>query len=338
VRRPEQRTGPNVVYLGADPVSLKPGTAAEPATYLWSERREPPPDWPADRELYPHARTVLDVHHVVHWGWKISTYLVTKGVAGGASMLAPFAAWLGMTGIAGAYGPEVVALLFTAVTTVLLVADLKRPAKFLTLLTRPNTKSWLVKGAWILIGFSGVTSLILAARALGFDAVADALRWPNALLGAGAAGYTAFLLAQCEGRDLWQSRALLPHLLAQALLLGALALCAAAPSLALAAVALIAALAHLGFALKELRGHHPTDNARQAASLLLRIPAWPGSGLRAFSQGLQLSTVAPALALFAIAAATVPWPAVLLAALVAALGVFWYEQAFVRAGQLPPLS
>ena len=338
VRRPEQNTGPNVHYLGIDPVSLKPGTAAEPETYLWSERREPPPDWPEDRDVYPDARTVLDVNHKVHWGWKISTYLVTKGIAGGAAMLAPFAAALGIVGFAGAWLPEILALVFTTITTAFLVIDLKRPAKFLTLLTRPNTRSWLVKGAWILIGFSTVTAAILAARALGFDAIADGLRWPNALLGAGAAGYTAFLLAQCEGRDLWQGKRLLPHLLSQAVMLGAIVLLIAAPTTALAVVALVGALLHLAFSIAEVVGAHDTDNAKQAASLLTRIPAWRGSSLGAFSQGLQLSTAAPVLALIVMAMTSLTWPALTFCALVAGVGVFLYEQAFVRAGQLPPLS
>ena len=36
------------------------------------------------------------------------------------------------------------------------------------------------------------------------------------LIGLAAAGYTAFLFAQCEGRDLWQTPLLLPALLARA--------------------------------------------------------------------------------------------------------------------------
>ena len=159
------------------------------------------------------------------------------------------------------------------------------------------------------------------------------------VLGAGAAGYTAFLLQQCEGRDLWQTKSLLPHLLAQALLLGAMALLIASPSNALVAVALFAAFWHLGFALQEARGAHHTDNARQAASLLPRIPAWKGTNLKAFSQGLQLSTAAPLIAAACILLSTAALPGALaLCAVAAAVGVFFYEQAFVRAGQLPPLS
>ena len=36
---------------------------------------------------------------------------------------------------------------------------------------------------------------------------------PLVLLALGAAGYSAFLFAQAEGRDFWQSPLVLPHLL-----------------------------------------------------------------------------------------------------------------------------
>src|SRR5258708_38907185 len=41
------------------------------------------------------------------------------------------------------------------------------------------------------------------------------------VLAAAAAGYSAFLFAQAEGRDFWQSSLLLPHLLTQAVVAGA---------------------------------------------------------------------------------------------------------------------
>ena len=226
-RRPEQRTGPNVWYVGADPVSLHPGTAREPDTYIWSDRKEPPPNFaPEDLERLTRgdARTVLDVHHEVYWGWKVSLYLLTKGIAAGAGLLAVLLGATVASGFTLNYLPEVVALLFLAITNALLVADLKRPAKFFTILTRSNRDSWLVKGAWILIGFGTLTSAIVGLRLLGWDAAADLLRWPNALLAAATAGYTAFLFAQCEGRDLWQTPLLLPHLLVQAVMLGGAAL------------------------------------------------------------------------------------------------------------------
>jgi hypothetical protein len=128
-------------------------------------------------------------------------------------------------------------------------------------------------------------------------ALADTLRQVEAFLGIFAAGYTAFLFAQCEGRDLWQAKwRLFPHLLAQALLAGSVAILPFAPVPGLCWIALGSALAHLGFALLDARGPHHTDNARQAASLLPRIPIRKGSRLMAFSEGLQFTTAAALLA------------------------------------------
>jgi Fe-S-cluster-containing dehydrogenase component len=346
VRRPEQNTGPNVAYLGMDPVSLHPGRAREPSTYLWSERRNPPPDYPDDVAahvaLHPHATTVLDVDHKVHWGWMVSAYLVTKGIAAGAGLLAPLPGLLGATGFAAVWLPELIALVFTAITTVLLVGDLKRPTKFFRLLTRPNTKSWLVRGGQVLMGYSTVTAAILAARLVELDGLADGLRIVNLPLAVMTAIYTAFLFAQCEGRDLWQhTKILLPHLSVQAVLLGSAALLPFAGAEArgvLLGLLVLGAIVHRLLAHLEADGNHDTDNARLAASLLRRIPLWPGSRYRAFRAGLRLTTGAAAfLLLCAPVDLLAPWTA-LPAFAVIVVGMFWYEQAYVRAGQLPPLS
>jgi len=340
VRRAEQGTGPNVTYVGAHKATLDPGKSKEPTSYLWSERREAPPDWPQDRpDVYPNTTHVLDVHHQVVWGWKVNLYLVTKGIGAGAALLAPFLHRLGVTGFAELWLPELLALVFTSITTLLLVADLKRPAKFLSLLLRPNTKSWLVKGAWVLMSFSGAAFVALAARWLGYPAVADATRWVCAFLAIFAAGYTAFLFAQCEGRDLWQHQTrLFPHLLAQAVLGAAVAFLPFAQNLPLAWIALGAALCHLAFALLDAFGKHSTDNARQAALLLPRIPLRKGSKLRAFSEGLQFTTAAALLCVVLAGFGFLHAPVATLLAVATWMGLYWFEQAFVRAGQLPPLS
>ncbi|MCA8944001.1 MAG: 4Fe-4S dicluster domain-containing protein [Planctomycetes bacterium] len=346
VRRPEQGTGPNVHYLGVDPVSLHPGMAAEPDTYIWSERRLPAPDYPSQAafDTAPNARTVLDVNHDVRWGTKVSAYLVTKGIAAGAALIAPFVSTIGFTGTAGAWAPEVVALLFTAITTALLVLDLKRPQYFFRLLTRPNLKSWLVRGGFVLMGFSGLTTVILIARAAGQTEFADALRWPNALLGWATAVYTAFLFAQCEGRDLWQQpRRLVVHLTAQALMCGGFALlpfaCSAGGAPTMMLLALVGTVVHVLLAFGELHTEHETENAKQAASLLPRIKVTADGELRAFPIGLAGSVLAALVgfALTASGAAAAPFLAVVLA-LVSFGALFLYEQAFVRAAQIPPLS
>jgi Fe-S-cluster-containing dehydrogenase component len=328
VRRPEQRTGPNVHYVGAAEVALRPGAAARPPMYLWSDRPPAKPEaWPASLPLFPDARTVLDAGHQVVWGWPIAAYLVTKGIAAGAGLLAPFAAMLGLEGFAARFAPEIVALLFTIVTCGLLVEDLARPWRFYRMLTRPNWRSWLVRGGVVLGAYATASAAILLLHALGADRAAAILRWPALLLALGAAGYTAFLFAQCKGRDLWESGMLLPHLAAQALLCGAATLLVLAPqSRALAIVAGAAAVAHGAFALAERYRRHETDNAKQAAAFLTALRVGP---MRLFRDGLVVG-VAATLVLLAIAPAWSILPAL--------AGLFLYEHAFVRAGQLPPLS
>jgi formate-dependent nitrite reductase membrane component NrfD len=218
------------------------------------------------------------------------------------------------------------------ITTFLLVEDLHRPMKFLTLLTRPNTKSWLVKGAWILMAFSGTDSATLAARWFGFDGIVDALRWVNAVLALGVAGYTAYLFAQCEGRDLWQSKLLLPHLLVQALLCGAAVFLFFNPKRNeagewLRALLILALVAHAVFCLLERKKKHATTNATQAAAFL-GVVRW--GRVHALRFGMVVGVL--------IAALMSQTPLAFIAVVPALLGLFVYKYAYVRAAQLPPLS
>jgi Fe-S-cluster-containing dehydrogenase component/formate-dependent nitrite reductase membrane component NrfD len=342
VRRPEQGTGPNVWYLGAHSSTLEPGSATEPTTYLWSDRRQPPPPLsPADAARFHTKDTsvVLDVDHRVHWGTRVSAYLVTKGIAAGAAMWAPLLALDATRDPMRDYAPELLALLFTAVTTVLLVADLKRPQKFLSLLLRPNWRSWLVKGAVVLIAFSALSTVIVLARLCGFERLAGGLRWLNLVPGSMAAAYTAFLFAQCEGRDLWQrTNVLLPHLLVQALWVGGAALLPFVPDARLAVTVFAFAALHHLLGLLERFGRHHGSNAQQAAAMMAAVPAWRGARRPALQLGLAAGTGASALALLLVLGGITHAVPLLLCALVAGLGLFLYEQAYVRAGQLAPIS
>jgi len=334
VRRPEQNTDPNVWYLGVDQVSLEPGTAAEPDSYIWSERRLPPPPYPENgdlAEVVPTARTVLDVNHDVRWGLKVQLYLVTKGVAAGVVILAPF---LGSAGL----WPEFLALGFLAITTVLLVADLKRPHMFLSILLRPNTRSWLVKGAWVLTAFGLMATATLL---MGFvdDSALAVMRWLSVPFAIGAAGYTAALFAQCEGRDLWQGgNRLFLHLIAQAVFLGTAALLPIVPAMGLAVAMVVSAILHVLLALQEAQGSHDTSNARLAASLLPRIDAWPGSPIPAFYPGLALTVVAATIAMVLGGSLADSRLLAVLSGILAFTGILLYERAYIRAAQLPPLS
>src|SRR5260370_12759328 len=112
------------------------------------------------------------------------------------------------------------ALLFTALTTVLLVWDLDQKDGFLRVVFTPQSKSWLARGAFILIAYSALCGVFWLGAVAGFPILTSVLLWPTVLVGFCAAAYTAFLFGQCEGRDLWQTPLLPAHLIVQALLCG----------------------------------------------------------------------------------------------------------------------
>src|SRR5262249_20772670 len=133
------------------------------------------------------ARPVLDAPHAVRpWGWKVGAYLWTKSIAAGALLLATLGVFLGaVTGWLPVWPvapmAPVVALVFLALTTGLLVADLKRPDRFFFLLTRGNPSSWLVIGGWILMAYGALGVLWLAAVATGRLAWLPLLALPTCL-------------------------------------------------------------------------------------------------------------------------------------------------------------
>jgi 4Fe-4S dicluster protein/polysulfide reductase-like protein len=221
-RKLEKGTKPRVWYVDALPEALTPGATTEPTQWLWSNRQVQPPPVPPDLAPPADLVTTLNVDHPPVWGWHIWVYLVTKNIAAGAGIVAPFLAMLGVAaGWPRDYVPELVALVFLGVTTFLLIHDLGHPERFWRLLFAANTKSWLVKGGWFLTAFGAVTAAALVARWARMDGVADALRWVNVPLAVMTSGYSAFLFAQCKGRDLWLDRWLFAKLVVRAVGFGA---------------------------------------------------------------------------------------------------------------------
>jgi len=176
------------------------------------------------------ARETYNVPHKVPWHWPVPAYLVTKAISAGTFMVAGAGVslgWFPSTPLFTTWA-SFLSLLFALITTVLLIADLSQPKRFYYMLVKPQWRSWLTKGAFVLIGFTTVAGLSWLSWILGWTGLAHALIWPGVVLGALTAVYTAFLFAQCEGRDLWQSKLLGPHLFVQAVMAGAAALLIAA--------------------------------------------------------------------------------------------------------------
>lgn len=350
VRAPEQNTGPNVFYLGADRAVLDPLAAPVDSSYLFSSpdphRVEVAADLPTDP--VSGARTTLNTAHPRPWGWRVTTYLWAKGLGGGALVVAALAVLLGIdlgaltTIVAPALG-----VAGTATTGGLLVWDLKRPERFYYLLTRSNFRSWLVLGAYALAAFaavSGVWLLLGIAVATGLLASAGTaftiLAWLAIPTGAMVAGYTAFLFGQAEGRDLWQSPLLFWHLLVQAVMVGAGALAVAAAVSGtgsagaglIAATLTIATVLHVAMLLLEYGGRHPSAGAALAAHMVTH-----GRYARMFWVGAVSAAGLAAVLAAAGWAATAGWP-VAAAGLIVQAALLVYESVFVRAGQDVPLS
>src|SRR6266566_3880649 len=234
-------------------------------------------------------------------------------------------------------GHESVDLLRMA-RTVYDVAHPERPERFLYLLFTPNWRSWLVWGGWILVAQGALGALWLLAGWQGNAALLRSLAWPMVPLAAAAAGYSAFLFGQAEGRDFWQSPLLLPHLLVAALLAGAASLLLAAratgsPEWVVRELALTlwVLLAVEGMVLlAELFSLHATQDSARSAKVLthgrLRLPFWIGVA----GCGIALPW-----ALLLIPSS----PTASVAAAALALGGLWlWEDLWVRAGQALPLS
>lgn len=340
VRSPEQGTGPNVFYLGADSAALDPLAAAGDA-YLTVEMSSGQSEKLAPLAEQASAVATMDVDHPPPWGWRVSSYFLSKGVAAGAMMLAALLLALDDRRSAVAdVVPGALAVAGIALTGVFLVWDLKQPRRFYYLFTKPQWRSWLTRGAVVISVAALLASAFLVATIAEWHGLRDGLVWALVPVGAMLAGYTAFLFNQLEGRDLWQSPLLLPHTIVNALLAGAAGLGLSAQALdapvpllrALAWTILLGSVLSAGLVALDTFGAHPTRQAERAA-----LNLWRDRFARRFWLGVTVGLALPAALAAGFIAAGGP---VLIAAAgaCALVGLWLYEDAWVRAGQSVPLS
>ena len=380
VRKPEKGTAPKLFYVEGEEANLTPTVAERtPESFAWADvldlhggdghsshepliplpvltkqTRNPKPET-RNRNLGKSqiasqmVQVAYNAQHKIPWHWPVPAYLVTKGIAAGLFLILALGYILQLT----AFDPTsyvtagLASLVFTVITTVLLVYDLERPERFLRILFRPQWKSWLVRGAYLLVGFSVVSGawwVFEAGAFWGFiptgiaDGGRDALLWLGTPLAIGAAIYTAFLFGQAEGRDLWQSTLLPFHLLVQALVSGSAALLILDAFFSMESdivqlsrivfiVSLVIDLAVTAFG--EFGMPHASEAAAKAAHEITkgryRKHYWVGA--------IGLGHVVP-LALIAVG---MPWLGAL-AGLSALVGLYLYEYAFVMAPQEIPNS
>jgi Fe-S-cluster-containing dehydrogenase component/formate-dependent nitrite reductase membrane component NrfD len=355
-RKLEASTGPNVYYKEVNASAIDPALTNAAGGFLWANQV---PGLQLDAQTYEafeeratidSARTVYDIAHPHLWGGRVGAYLFTKSLAAGAFLagffvMPPLLPDAGLNSKMVAWVPGL-ALLWLAVTTILLVADLKRPERFLLILRRPNWNSWIARGAVVLMVYGALlaTWLALALLRPGFwgesRSASLALNGVTALFAALSACYTAWLFAQSKGRVLWMKRGLWLHLVAQALVAGAAMLIILTPLVGLGLegvdrlrrILLVALLLHQGLTLVEGRLAPPgrQEEYERTARLVTRGPF----ARRHWIVGVGLGMALPIVMLLLF----VPPMFWSIASVLALLGLYTEEEILVQAGQALPIS
>jgi Fe-S-cluster-containing dehydrogenase component len=340
VRRPEKGTRPGLFYKGAHQATLDPLAARRPdgGLFAWAtqggehDAGAVTGGHPGRPSSSAEALLSYDIPHHAPWGWRVSLYTWTKGIAAGG-LLVPLililAGRLSWDSPLARWAAPAVALAFLGSTGILLIWDLRHPARFYLIFTRPQWRSWLVRGSFIIGGYGGAVALYLLGSVAGSVTVRQVAAGLAAPLAIATACYTAYLFAQARARDLWQSPLLAPHLAVQAVLAGAaatlpFALWLGPASAVTGAQALLcgAAAAHVLLVGGEITVTHPTEHAHLAAAEMTR-----GRYARYFWPGLAAVAIAVA----------APWIGVAAAPLALA-GLLAHEHAYVQAGQSVPLA
>ncbi len=350
-RKVEAGTGPNVFYNEVNDAGIDPLKTASSGGHIWADRH---PGLPQEARAFDdemalmeehadpsaRARTTYDVAHPPLWGGKITGYLFFKALAAGVFLAGCF----GMPGVLGvptagaSIAIPLMGLLFLTLTTALLIADLKRPERFLYIITRPNWDSWLVRGTWFLIGYGGILTVALLAALLGARHFGPVIRVLGIVGAFGSAAYTGWLFGQAKGRVLWMQRGLWLRLAVQALLGGAAVLILAAPLFGLEAdprvdlerVLGLGLLAHGVFLMLESK-LAPTKREAEYARVLALVKSGPFSRLH-WLGGVLFGTLVPITILALYPAGS------MVAAALALIGLWIEKNTLVRAGQALPIS
>lgn len=230
VRKPEKETGPNVFYIDAKAASLEP-TLTDKQDYLWSSQdsgvgyNKHKSVEHAETTTGKAKRTYDAPDKGIMWGWEVVGYLITKGIGAGAILVISVLSMCGMDfSIQDKLSAAILGLTFIALTGALLVKDLGRPERFIYIIFRPQFKSWLARGTYIILGFSALMVFLIAACLWGNETVVNTILYISAPAAVLTAIYTAFLFAQAKGRAFWDNKMSIFMMLFHAIILGLIAL------------------------------------------------------------------------------------------------------------------
>ncbi len=186
-------------------------------------------------------------------------------------MMAIWNLFIGELSVESEMNGLIVSLIFMGFTGGLLVKDLDRPDRFLYVLLRPQWKSWLVRGAYIITGFGGLVSLKLLDNYLELGL---AWLWIPGLVFAGlGAVYTAFLFNQARARDLWQTPIQSAiHMLVHAVMAGSVVMMIITPDSSQWMVNILfwGIVANMIIIAKEILLPHDTPDTKKAIELMTK--------------------------------------------------------------------
>jgi Fe-S-cluster-containing dehydrogenase component/formate-dependent nitrite reductase membrane component NrfD len=243
VRKPEKGTNPKLFYIDGDRSSLEPGEANPDTEYMWSSQssgvghyakfaedrireKEEKVTPQALYQIEPNGaknkpRRVYDAPAKgVLWGWEVGAYVWTKGIAAGAFLVPIITGYVIDIPFQMKQLGAWIAMIFLVLTGILLIKDLGRPDRFLYVLLRPQWRSWLTRGAYIITAYGGVLTAWIVANYFLRDDLLRYIEPAGIVLALLAAVYTAFLFAQAKGRDFWQSPMLGLHMIIHSLTAG----------------------------------------------------------------------------------------------------------------------
>ncbi len=372
VRRPEKETLPKLFYKGAHQATLDPLAARRPegGLFMWSEQQTASDLVVSGNPQYSNSSAAAllsyDVAHSIPWDWRVSLYTWTKGIAAGVYLVAALLELMfilsGQISIAEFFDIKnpiwrwvtpIVSGAFLALTGGLLIWDLEHPERFYLIFTRPQWRSWLVKGAFVIAGYTAVLLAHFIASWAGSTSLQLWFAIAGIPLAAMTAVYTAYLFAQAKARDMWQNPLLPPHLFFQSLLLGSAVLLLLYVWLKGAMVSddlsgmistvrlevyqlswglLLTSLIHLLMVWGEVSLTHPTSHARLAIWEMVkgryRYPFWISIVLSLFGGLLPILAMLDG------------WNEALLvsSSVFALAGMMLFEHAYVQAGQSVPLA
>lgn len=311
VRKPEKGTDPKLFYIDGDKVSLNPTDTNTSADYMWSSQAagvgkyaryaearinasplkeelaaqkngtlvqiEPREKNGSEKTPAKKARRVYDAPSKgVLWGWEVAAYIWTKAIAAGAFLLPVLGGYFMEMPSAVKQVGAVVSLIFLTLTGILLIKDLGRPDRFLYVLFRPQMKSWLSRGSYIITIYGALLTIWLAAFYLGYESLLKFIEPFGGVFALLSAVYTAFLFAQAKGRDFWQSPMLGLHMIIHSLMAGFAVYLLANPflklnvgfTLVLTFLSIALIVIHLITLAIELTTTHATEDAHRVTQMI----------------------------------------------------------------------